>query len=76
MLRELDFFLNYKTTEIGYKDEKKIRHAFFVINFLDGNKQIASLEIYKNTLVKELEKIKWMKFQEPDNPLPFLASNK
>ena len=61
MYKEVDKFLSHKTTQLDYDDEKKIRDAFGVINFMDENQRIASLQIYEKTLFKGLMEVKWLK---------------
>jgi len=60
--REVDTELTHKSSEISYEDEKKIRDAFSLINrFLkDDENRMPSIEIYKNYMFTQLEKVKWL----------------
>lgn len=76
MYKDLDFFLNYKTTELSYEDEKEIRDAFYFVQFMEEHNGLPSLEIYKTSLIKTLKEIKWLELDKPSNPHPIWASNR
>ena len=65
--REIDTELTHKSSEVSYEDEKKIREAFFPINYFlkENEKGIPSVEVYENLMLTRLEEVKWLRHKIP-----------
>lgn len=65
--REIDTELTHKSSEVSYEDEKKIREAFFPINYFlkENEKRIPSVEVYENLMLTRLEEVKWLRHKIP-----------
>lgn len=83
MYKQIEGLLSHKSILINYEDEKLIRDAFYFLNvkykahiFESSLGPIPPLEDYEERFIKKLKKIEWLELEKPENPLPFLVSNK